>query len=976
MTFHSHFHRDALRGAISRTSAHVMAFFALMLATPLFAATITVNSVADTVANDGFCTLREAIIAANTNTVSGAAAGECAAGTAGLNVIAFSVAGKLQPATPLPDITTQVHVNGYSAPGAVKNTLPLSGGSNAQLKIEIDNALNVSGAPMTLSGASASGSIVEGLVMNNSVPTGNDLAVYIKNVNGVATTHIRGNYFGVNVAGSTLRLIGQAVYLQSTANVVVGSGASGVVDDGARNIIAGAVGRQITVTQGSNNLVVRGNLIGTNALGTAAVQGSGSSSTGVFIDSATNAVVVDNVISGNGDGVRLIQAINGVLIARNLIGTNAAGNAAVRNTLYGIQIRDAFSVTPFVITDVDVVDNVVANNGCISGGCPLSGGIVIGVANPVNVVKAVRLSRNLVYANTGLQVDLTPPNGANGYVFGVTANDLGDVDFGPGVPNNLQNFPVLSPAIGNGTNITVPYSLNSEASKTFTLEFFQAASCDASGHGGARVYLGMATVVTDVGGNVSGTATLASALTTGVISATATQAANGTSELSLCASLASLVVNIAPTITSVAPPVGTIGSAYSYAVTASGTTPITFSVSTGALPTGLILSTGGVISGTPTAIGTFSGTITAVNGTAPNAVQAFSITIAPITFPPVITSALPPNGTVGSAYSFAITATGTAPLVFGLNGGVLPPGLTLGSASGLFSGTPTTAGTFVATLKLSNGTLPDALQVITIIIAAASPVLTAPTIINASFPPGGTVGIAYSFLTVATGSAPITFSIGSGGLPPGVTINATTGVVSGTPNGSGTFSGTIVASNGTLPNSALPFNIVISPAAVVPPTVAIGNVSLAEGNAGTVVMNFPITLSSPAPVGGVTITYSTADGTATAGSGDYVAVVSGTATIAAGLTSGFLPVTINGDTAIEANETFTVQIISATNATLGQGTANPINIGTGTILNDDVVAVAPAVSVSVNSPWLLLAAMFGVITVGRKFSQLKSKSKH
>ena len=94
----------------------------LVLATPLYAATITVSSLADATANDGVCTLREAIIAANTNTASGAAAGECAAGTAGLNVIAFSVAGTLQPASAMPDIITPIHINGYTAPGAVKKT--------------------------------------------------------------------------------------------------------------------------------------------------------------------------------------------------------------------------------------------------------------------------------------------------------------------------------------------------------------------------------------------------------------------------------------------------------------------------------------------------------------------------------------------------------------------------------------------------------------------------------------------------------------------------------------------------------------------------------------------------------------------------------------------------------------------------------------------------------------------------------------
>ncbi len=253
--------------------------------------------------------------------------------------------------------------------------------------------------------------------------------------------------------------------------------------------------------------------------------------------------------------------------------------------------------------------------------------------------------------------------------------------------------------------------------------------------------------------------------------------------------------------------------------------------------------------------------------------------------------------------------------------------------------------------------------------SAFSPsVLSAPIITSAAPTAIGTVGTAYSFSVVATGSAPITFSVGTGSLPPGLTVNSVTGLISGTPTASGTFTGTIVAGNGTLPDASQAFSIVIGPTAVVLPTITIGNISLVEGNSGTSVMNFPITLSAPAPAGGVTITYSTVDSTATAGSGDYVAVINGTATIAAGSTSGFLPVTINGDTAIEANETFTVQMISSTHATLGLGTTNPINIGTGTILNDDANAVAPLVSVPVNSPWWLLVAMLGVLVVRRKLN--------
>jgi hypothetical protein len=93
----------------------------------------------------------------------------------------------------------------------------------------------------------------------------------------------------------------------------------------------------------------------------------------------------------------------------------------------------------------------------------------------------------------------------------------------------------------------------------------------------------------------------------------------------------------APTITSAAPPSGTVGMAYSYNCTASGNPPPSFTAT--GLPTGLTMSIGGLISGTPTTAGTFPGTITAANGTLPNATQPFSIII----------SAPPGNYYVGSS---------------------------------------------------------------------------------------------------------------------------------------------------------------------------------------------------------------------------------------------------------------------------------------------------------------------------------------
>jgi len=132
---------------------------------------------------------------------------------------------------------------------------------------------------------------------------------------------------------------------------------------------------------------------------------------------------------------------------------------------------------------------------------------------------------------------------------------------------------------------------------------------------------------------------------------------------------------------------------------------------------------------------------------------------------------------------------------------------------------------------------------------------------------------------------------------------------------------------------------------VPPPTVSVANRSQNEGNSGTSNMVFTVTLSAAA-ASPVTFDYATSDGTAAAGS-DYIAAT-GTATIPAGSTSVTIPVAINGDTTVENNETFSLNLSNiSSNATFARATA------TGTITNDDqpppTVTVADASKVEGNS---------------------------
>lgn len=126
------------------------------------------------------------------------------------------------------------------------------------------------------------------------------------------------------------------------------------------------------------------------------------------------------------------------------------------------------------------------------------------------------------------------------------------------------------------------------------------------------------------------------------------------------------------------------------------------------------------------------------------------------------------------------------------------------------------------------------------------------------------------------------------------------------------------------------------------PTVSLtGSSSVTEGSSGSKYATYTVSLSSAA-TSAVKAVYTTADSTATAGS-DYTATT-GTLTIAAGATSGTVQVAINGDTTYESDETFTLKLSSATNATVSTTKASV----TTTITNDDT-AVTPTVSLTGSS---------------------------
>jgi hypothetical protein len=177
-------------------------------------------------------------------------------------------------------------------------------------------------------------------------------------------------------------------------------------------------------------------------------------------------------------------------------------------------------------------------------------------------------------------------------------------------------------------------------------------------------------------------------------------------------------------------PNGTVGSAYNQTITVEGSNDsFGFAVTSGALPGGLTLSSDGIISGTPTAAGSFTFTITATNASGCEASREYTISIAEFSCPDIRLSTTPlADGTVNSPYSQTISATGSSGgYSFTVTNGSLPTGLSLNVSTGEISGTPTIAGTFNFTVTATDFAGCTGSQDYSITIISASVGLDPPT---------------------------------------------------------------------------------------------------------------------------------------------------------------------------------------------------------------------------------------------------------
>ena len=392
-------------------------------------------------------------------------------------------------------------------------------------------------------------------------------------------------------------------------------------------------------------------------------------------------------------------------------------------------------------------------------------------------------------------------------------------------------------SLGNGGQlIGVP---SAAGSFSFTVRVADTAGASATGNFSIRISAGLSigscptasalpnlaysSTITGAGGQPPYTFSIAGQLPagltldgrTGAISGTPTQsgAVSFTIALSDAASTSvtkpcSIVVSQAVVVNSAALPPTTVGANYSQQVAASGgTPPYTWSIVTGTLPPGLSLSAGGQISGSATASGSFPFVVRAADSAGGAATANLSILVAGSI---AIGTCPAPIAISGQGYNGLFSVTGgQPPYSFSVSSGILPTGVRLNSTAGTLSGAPVDLGNYNYSVQVVDKTGAQGS-------ISCSITVTAGLSISNTFVADATVRSQYSqVLQAIGGQAPYSWSISLGALPPGLALNISSGLISGTPTGTGAFPFTALVNDSGGASVQKQFSITVSAGLVI-----------------------------------------------------------------------------------------------------------------------------------------------------------------
>lgn len=231
-------------------------------------------------------------------------------------------------------------------------------------------------------------------------------------------------------------------------------------------------------------------------------------------------------------------------------------------------------------------------------------------------------------------------------------------------------------------------------------------------------------------------------------------------------------------------PVAIRSAAYRTRLVAAGGGKQTWSISRGALPPGLSLTSGGLVSGYPIRAGIFTFTAMVTDDPRANA-KRLSLQVVPA---PAVTVAPLPPAVVGSPFSARVRGVGgLPPYAWSLRDGVRPPGITI--SSGTLHGTPTAAGRYVVDVVARDAVGNIASSRVHIVVM---PRLRIPA---QALVTGHAERPYRARVVTRGGAAPLTFRVADGELPAGMTLHARTGVLAGNPRDGGRYTFTIAVAD-------------------------------------------------------------------------------------------------------------------------------------------------------------------------------------
>jgi len=301
-------------------------------------------------------------------------------------------------------------------------------------------------------------------------------------------------------------------------------------------------------------------------------------------------------------------------------------------------------------------------------------------------------------------------------------------------------------------------------------------------------------------------------------------------------------------ITTVSPLfVGTVGTAYAQPFSASGgTPPYTWSIVSGN-PDGLTLDpASGNLAGTPQSAGPFAFTVQVTDSKGATAIGQFSIVVNTPTLSILVGGSLA-AGAVGAPYNqkLPLQATGgTPPYTWSITSAPVP-GLTFNPSTLVLSGTPTTAGAFSLTVQVADTANATASRNLSLTIAAAGLTITTPRAL-----PDGVLNNSYSQQLSASGGQP-PYRWAATGLPAGLTINTSTGLISGTATAAGPFGIAITVSDSALANYSDRFTINIT--LPQPPAITLSGLPSTVSPAQQYNLQISLATPYPAPITGQAI---------------------------------------------------------------------------------------------------------------------------